>query len=65
MSGAGSPSAGRYGDEPGHTNPLEAARLRAITDAFDPDTEQRLTALRVPEDGRCLEVGAGTGTTDV
>ncbi|MFJ8013713.1 class I SAM-dependent methyltransferase [Streptomyces sp. NPDC096339] len=65
MSTADSQSAGRYDDELGHVNPLELARLRAITTAFDPDTEQRLAALRVPQDGRCLEVGAGTGTTAV
>ncbi|MFE2324373.1 class I SAM-dependent methyltransferase [Streptomyces sp. NPDC059385] len=63
MSTADSRSTGHYDDELGHENPLEAARLRAITDAFDPGTEQRLAALRLPEDGRCLEVGAGTGTT--
>lgn len=63
MSTDESPSTGHYEDELGHANPLEAARLRAITEAFDPDTEQRLSALRLPEDGRCLEVGAGTGTT--
>ncbi|MEV8533768.1 methyltransferase [Streptomyces sp. NPDC051211] len=52
----------RYADELGRTNPSEPARLRALTDALDPDTFRRLDAVGPAADARVLEVGAGTGT---
>ncbi|MER5759849.1 hypothetical protein [Streptomyces sp. NPDC002082] len=53
------------GFEVEHTEVRTCQPLRAVTDAFGPDTEQRLTALRVPEEGIRLEVGAVAGTTAV
>ncbi|MER5931866.1 class I SAM-dependent methyltransferase [Streptomyces sp. NPDC002054] len=51
-----------YADELGRTNPAEAARLRALAEALDPDTFLRLEAAGLGPDTRVLEVGAGTGT---
>ncbi|MER5884572.1 methyltransferase [Streptomyces sp. NPDC001941] len=59
----GSRTAGFYGDELGHANPIESARLKALTAAFDQDTVRRLNAvIGVHGEWHCLEVGAGTGT---
>ncbi|WP_190344223.1 class I SAM-dependent methyltransferase [Streptomyces venezuelae] len=51
-----------YADELGRANPAEAARLRALADALDPETVRRLEEAGPAPDARVLEVGAGTGT---
>ncbi|MFD6555637.1 class I SAM-dependent methyltransferase [Streptomyces sp. NPDC058398] len=60
----GSPaSGGHYGEdlfEPEH--PQEAERIDAAALVYDPVTTGRLRALGAGQGGRCLEVGAGTGT---
>lgn len=56
-------SGGRYGEdlfEPEH--PQEAERIDAAALVYDPVTTSRLRALGSGPGGRCLEVGAGTGT---
>ncbi|WP_158103696.1 class I SAM-dependent methyltransferase [Crossiella equi] len=53
---------GRYRDELGTDHPLEPARLRALTDAFDPGTRRRIEALGLDADWSSLDVGAGTGS---
>ncbi|MFG2292575.1 class I SAM-dependent methyltransferase [Streptomyces sp. NPDC048603] len=63
MSQGDTRATGHYADQLGHVDPLEAARLKALADAFDPETERRIGALRLPASARCLEVGAGSGTT--
>jgi SAM-dependent methyltransferase len=58
-----SASGGHYGEdlfEPGH--PQEAERIDAAALVYDPVTTGRLRALGSGPGGRCLEVGAGTGT---
>ncbi|MFE1292402.1 class I SAM-dependent methyltransferase [Streptomyces sp. NPDC058751] len=61
---SGSPaSGGHYGEdlfEPEH--PQEAERIDAAALVYDPVTTDRLHALAAAPGGRCLEVGAGTGT---
>ncbi|GGV53001.1 class I SAM-dependent methyltransferase [Streptomyces griseoflavus] len=55
--------AGRYGEDlfaPEH--PREAERVDAAALVYDPFTTHRLRALGAGRGGRCLEVGAGTGT---
>ncbi|MFD6920720.1 class I SAM-dependent methyltransferase [Streptomyces sp. NPDC059944] len=62
MSGA-PVSEGDYGKdlfEPEH--PEEAERIDAAALVYDPVTIRRLRALDAAPGGRCLEVGAGTGT---
>ncbi|MFF3891328.1 methyltransferase [Streptomyces sp. NPDC001914] len=62
MTGATAPD-GRYGEdlfEPEH--PQEAERIDAAALVYDPVTTGRLRALGSGPGGRCLEVGAGTGT---
>lgn len=56
-------SEGDYGKdlfEPEH--PEEAERIDAAALVYDPVTVRRLLALGTARGGRCLEVGAGTGT---
>src|SRR5690242_7433928 len=58
-----SASGGHYGEdlfEPEH--PEEAERIDAAALVYDPVTTGRLRALGSGAGGRCLEVGAGTGT---
>ncbi|MFI0960560.1 class I SAM-dependent methyltransferase [Streptomyces sp. NPDC021080] len=62
MTGSPAPD-GRYGEalfEPEH--PQEAERIDAAALVYDPVTTGRLRALGSGRGGRCLEVGAGTGT---
>lgn len=56
-------SGGHYGEvlfEPEH--PQESERIDAAALIYDPVTTSRLRALNPGPGGRCLEVGAGTGT---
>ncbi|MFE3636692.1 class I SAM-dependent methyltransferase [Streptomyces sp. NPDC059168] len=59
----GAAGEGRYGEDLFEAErPGEAERIDAAAVAYDPFTTRRLRALGVGRGGRCLDVGAGTGT---
>jgi SAM-dependent methyltransferase len=55
--------AGGYADVLGGQHPDEARRLRVLGELTDPDTIDHLRRLGIGVGWRCLEVGAGSGST--
>src|ERR1700730_18654829 len=53
----------RYGDDVfSQARHDETDRLAAICDTYDPVSRQRICALGLPANARCLDVGAGPGS---
>ncbi|MFH8886775.1 MULTISPECIES: class I SAM-dependent methyltransferase [Streptomyces] len=58
------PPSERYGERIfSHLTPEETDRLTALAQALDPPTFRRIEQLPMRDDWRCLEIGAGLGTT--
>jgi SAM-dependent methyltransferase len=62
VTGAAQAPEGYAGSYVAHHVPAEQARLHTLEAAFDPATFRVLDRLDLPEDARCLDIGAGAGS---